>query len=204
MQVVSPMAQAAPAGVRVRRSSSLCPASQSWQLPGTGSVAPVGHAGAVDLLKKAVRCPLKPGRSKVGCMRTGAVVLNRLFGLSGLNVPTGATKAEYSKTLSTTPGEAANVPEEAASAIAWLSASTSWAVLLATKAFRQVLPGGQVAAVAGGCVVSMIAPDPPWAITFALAGAIPTPKATTKTVAWCWGSVGSASKLAGRAPGFVL
>jgi hypothetical protein len=204
MQFVFPAAHAAPAGVLVMRSKSFWPASQSWHVPGTGSVAPAGQVGFVLLLMKAVRWPLNPGRSNVGWTSTGAVVLNRVLGSRGSNL-VGSTHFAYSNTLSTTPGDAAKVPVEAARAIAWLSASTSCAVLLARKASRQLAPAGQVAAVWGVVAAVLItAPDPPCAITLALAGAMPTPKATTKVVAWCWGSVGSAFQFVGTTPGFVL
>src|SRR5262249_23159542 len=150
MQFVLPAVHAAPVGVWVTRSKSFWPASQSWQVPVTGSVAPGGQLGAAPLFMKAGRGPLKPGRSKGGRARPGAGGLKRVFGSSGSNVPGVAeTNFAYSKTLSTTPGEAAKVPVEAARAIALLRASTSWAVLLARNASRQGAPAGQVAAVCG-------------------------------------------------------
>ena len=63
-----------------------------------------------------------------------------------------------------------NVPEEETWLRAEFRASMSCWVLAAVKAFRQVgvgvTPDGQVAAVAGGFAVLIVAPEPPCAITF--------------------------------------
>ena len=63
-----------------------------------------------------------------------------------------------------------------------------WAV----KAFRQVgvgvTPAGQVAAVAGGFEVLMVAPDPPWAMTLMRAGVTCDAKPMIIVSAPCWKS----------------
>src|SRR5437867_9898324 len=85
-----------------------------------------------------------------------------------------------------------NVPDEETWFRAWFRASMSCWVFAAVKAFRQVgvgvTPDGQVAAVAGGFAVLIVAPEPPWAMTFERPMLMAEAKAMNIVSAPCWKS----------------
>src|SRR5713101_4606167 len=84
------------------------------------------------------------------------------------------TKLTFSKIDSVIDCWSEKVPEEETWVSAWFRASMSCCRLTAVKAFRHVgvgvTPTGQLAAVAMGLEVLMMAPDPPWPMTLTRAG----------------------------------